>query len=58
MATVQESEAALVTELEDLLEAELDFVNQYHGILTDLKSQWGAVYVSSRYPNQCSYYLS
>lgn len=45
MATVQESEAALVTELEDLLETELDFVNQYHGVLTDLKSQWGAVYV-------------
>lgn len=46
MATVQESEAALVTELEDFLEAELDFVNQYHGILRDLKSQWGAGFVT------------
>ncbi|GHJ84245.1 hypothetical protein NliqN6_0647 [Naganishia liquefaciens] len=41
MATVQESEAALVTELSDLLEAELDFANQYQTILLDLKKEWG-----------------
>lgn len=47
MVTVQESEAAMVTELEDLLEAELEFVNQYHAILMDLKSQWGSMYVAA-----------
>lgn len=41
MATVQESEAALVTELSDLLEAELNYVNQYQAILLDLKNEWG-----------------
>jgi hypothetical protein len=46
MATVQESGAALETELSDLLEAELDFANQYQAILLDLKSEWGNGYVA------------
>lgn len=46
MATVQESEAAMVSDLSDLLEAELDFANQYQAILLDLKKDWGNAYVT------------
>lgn len=47
MATVQESEAAMINDLTDFLEAELDYVNQYHDILEDLKTEWGSMYVKS-----------
>jgi hypothetical protein len=47
MATVQESEAAMISDLSDFLEAELDFVNQYQEILEDLKTEWGSMYVKS-----------
>ncbi|KAJ9105385.1 hypothetical protein QFC21_001755 [Naganishia friedmannii] len=47
MTTVQESEAAKVNDLSDFLEAELDFVNQYHEILEDLKTEWGSIGSSS-----------
>ncbi|KAJ9112319.1 hypothetical protein QFC19_000739 [Naganishia cerealis] len=47
MATVQESEAALINDLTDLLEAELDFVKHYHEILEDLRTEWGSLGNSS-----------
>ncbi|KAJ9120668.1 hypothetical protein QFC22_002598 [Naganishia vaughanmartiniae] len=47
MATVQESETAMINDLSDFLEAELDFVNQYHAILEGLKTEWDSTGSSS-----------
>jgi len=40
MVMVQDCEAQQMAELTDFLEAEMEFVQSYHEILSELKSDW------------------